>query len=167
MRAIFATLVLIAIVALTACGGSSGGSSASQASFTPSTQTFASTQAPAPPPSPSPVASDPAVTVCQDFSGIEAQLTADLNADSNDPSSLSVNPTLDGYANDLSHWSYVVNQAVDNGTTTAGVGFANDLGDAGIATVQVAEPLPGVTPDVESAITDVDAVEGDCSALSG
>jgi hypothetical protein len=49
----------------------------------------------------------------------------------------------------------------------ATVQVANDLSDAGIAVVQVAEPLPDVTPDVQSAIADVEAVQGDCAALTG
>lgn len=109
---------------------------------------------------------DPAVTVCKEFGAIYSNVTAHLNTDANDPSALSPDSTLNQYADDMSHWSYVVNQAVDNGTTSDSVQLANDLGDAGIATVQVAEPLSGVTPDVESAIQDVDAVQGDCSGLS-
>jgi hypothetical protein len=118
-------------------------------------------------PSPSPSPQDPAVAICQQFSAIYGNMSSILNADAADPSALTVNNTLDGYASKMSHWTYVVNQAVDNGTTTAGVRFANDLGNAGIATVQVAEPLPGGTPDVQSATDDVDQVQSDCAGLTG
>jgi hypothetical protein len=126
-------------------------------------------QATPPPAQPSAASAplDAAVTVCQEFNGIYSNLSADLKADANDPSALSPDSNLNNYADNMLHWSYVVNQAVDNGTTSATVQFANDLGDAGVATVQVAEPLPGVTPDVESAIVDVDAVQRGCSALAG
>jgi hypothetical protein len=67
----------------------------------------------------------------------------------------------------MAHWSYVVGQAISAGTTSAGAQFANDLADAGTATVQVAEPLPDVTPDVQSAILVVDIIHGYCSGLAG
>ena len=171
MRAVMAagSALIRAVLALAACGSSvttaaSRVSTASSASASAPPSQAQPSAASAPPSSGPP---DPAVTVCQKFNAIYPKLIADLNADANDPSALSPNDTLDSYANDLSHWTYVVNQAVDNGTTSATVQFANDLGDAGIATVQVAEPLPGVTPDVQSAIADVDAVQSECSALTG
>jgi hypothetical protein len=67
----------------------------------------------------------------------------------------------------MSRWSYVVDQAVNNGTASATVQFSNDLAGTGIATVLAAGSLPGVAPDVQSAITDVDTVQGDCCALTG
>ena len=65
----------------------------------------------------------------------------------------------------MSHWSYVVNQAVDNGTTSASVALANDLGDSGIATVQAGvagETDPGAA---SSALSNVQSVQSDCSGL--
>lgn len=117
---------------------------------------------------PSAVASgapDPAVTVCRKFNGIYPDLSAKLQADAGDPGALSADSALNKYADDMSHWSYTVTQGVDNGTTSASVQLANEFGDAGIATVQVAEPLTGVTPDVQTAIDDVNAVQEDCSTL--
>jgi hypothetical protein len=71
------------------------------------------------------------------------------------------------YADRMAHWSYVISQAVIVGTTAAPEQFANDLGDAGIAAVQVAEPLGhGVIPDVQKAINNVNAVETDCASLT-
>jgi hypothetical protein len=127
----------------------------------------------APSSSPSSSMTDPAVTVCQDFAGIESTLTADLNVVEANPSAGATGPnsitplgnTLNTYGDDMAHWSYVVNQAVDNGTTSASVALANDLGDAGVATVQAGvagETAPGAAG---SALSDVQSVESDCSGL--
>lgn len=110
---------------------------------------------------------DPAVTACQSFSNIYPDLSNRLSADEADPSGLSSDSTLRKYASDMSHWSYTVNQAVDNGTTTASADLANEFGDAGVATEEVADPLSGSAPDVESAADDVDALNADCSTLQG
>lgn len=77
-----------------------------------------------------------------------------------------MNSQLNRYGDKMAHWAYVISTAVDNGTTSANVSMANDMSDASIAMVQVAEPLPGVTPDVQTAIGDVDAVQADCSGLT-
>jgi hypothetical protein len=112
---------------------------------------------------------DPAVTVCQKFSAIYGSMFSILNGDSvTSPSALRPDPRLNGFADNMAHWSYVVYQAIQNGTTSASVQLANDLGDAGIAVVQVAEPLGhGVSPNVEKAINKIDAVQSDCSGLGG
>ena len=110
---------------------------------------------------------DPVVTVCQQFDGIYPKVSAILNADANDPSALTVNSQLNRYGDKMAHWAYVISTAVDNGTTSADVSMANDMGDAGIAVVQVAEPLPGVTHGAQTAIGDVDSVQADCSGLTG
>jgi hypothetical protein len=121
----------------------------------------------------SPSTTDPAITVCQDFADIESTLTADLNTVEANPSAGATGPnsitplgnTLNKYGDDMSHWSYVVNQAVDNGTTSASVALANDLGDAGIATVQAGvagETDPGAA---SSALSNVQSVQSDCSGL--
>lgn len=127
----------------------------------------------APSSSPSSSTLDPAVTVCQDFAGIESTLTADLNAVEANPSAGATGPnsitplgnTLNKYGDDIAHWSYVVNQAVDNGTTSASVALANDLGDTGLTTVQAGvagETDPGAAG---SALSDMQSVESDCSGL--
>jgi hypothetical protein len=127
----------------------------------------------APSSSPSSSITDPAVTVCQDFAGIDSKLTADLHAVEANPSAGATGPnsitplgnTLNKYGDDMSHWSYVVNQAVDDGTTSASVSLANDLGDAGLATVQAGvagETDPGAAG---SALSDMQSVESDCSGL--
>jgi hypothetical protein len=122
-------------------------------------------------PSTSPSQSDPAITVCQEFDSIYGQLSTDLNAVASAPSAISsqVSSTLNHDGDEMAHWSYVVNQAVDNGTTSASVQFANDLGDAGLATVQSAfTQSAAADPSViQSAITDVETVNTDCSALNG
>ena len=121
----------------------------------------------------SPSTTDPAITVCQDFAGIESTLTTDLNTVEANPSAGATGPnsitplgnTLNKYGDDMSHWSYVVNQAVDNGTTLASVALANDLGDAGIATVQAGvagETDPGAA---SSALSSVQSVQSDCSGV--
>jgi hypothetical protein len=118
-------------------------------------------------PAPAATTQDPAVTVCQQFAAIYSPLSSDLNSDANDPSALSPDSTLNQYGDQMAHWSYVVGQAISAGTTSAGAQFTNDLADAGTATVQVAEPLPGVTPDVQSAILVIDIINGYCSGLAG
>jgi hypothetical protein len=113
-------------------------------------------------------AQDPALQVCQGFTAIDGMLSAILNHDEENPSAVSPDGKLNGYADQMSHWSYVITQAVADGSTAASIQFANDLGDAGIATVQVAEPLGhGVTPDVHSAAQDVSGVQDDCTIFAG
>src|ERR1039458_4321906 len=144
------TVLIVATAAfVTACGTSTAQAPAAPAAA-PS-----SAAAPSAQPQP-PAAQGPAVTVCQKFAAIYNKLSSDLNSDTKDPSALTVDAALNRYADDMAHWSHVIDQAIGDGTTSASVQFSNDLGDAGVATVQVAEPLgPGVAPDVQSAIQDV------------
>ncbi len=159
-----AAAALAAVLTLAACGSTATTAASRASTSSPAPLSQAQPSAASQPSSGPP---DPAVTVCQKFNAIYHKLSADLNADAKDPSALSPNSTLGSYANDLSHWSIVVSRAVANGTTSATLLFAIHLGQAGLAVVGVAEPLPGVTPDVRSAIVHVNAVRSDCSALTG
>ena len=160
-----AATALAAVLTLAACGSTATTAASRASTSSPAPPSQAQPSAAAAPPSSGPP--DPAVTVCQKFSAIYPKLSAGLNADAKDPSALSPNSTLTSYANDLLHGGLAVDRAEANGTTSATFQFAIDLGKAGLAVVPVAEPLPGVTPDVRSAIAHVNAVHRDCAALAG
>jgi hypothetical protein len=80
----------------------------------------------------------------------------------------SENSKLVADAGKMAHWTYVMTQAVTNGTTNATVQFANDLGDAATAVTEAAFPASSLTtPDPIGALVDIARVSNDCSALTG
>ncbi len=78
----------------------------------------------------------------------------------------SVNWKLMGDGSKMAHWSYVITQAVMNGTTSTTVQFANDLGDASTDVDQSAGPATAISaPDPQTALNDIVAVGGDCADI--
>jgi hypothetical protein len=172
MTGIRSKIVITGVAALVLAGC---GSTAS--SFTPVSQTFVgSPSAAAAAGSPTAAAGspsappDPAVAVCQGFAAIYPYMKSQLLTEADNV----VNPVttdnwkLDGDADKMSHWSYVMTQAVMNGTTSATVQFANDLGDAGTEVAAASFPPTAIsTPDPITALVDIDRVQNDCSSLTG
>lgn len=118
----------------------------------------------------SPAAPDPAVAVCQGFAAIYPYMKSQLLKEAVNV----VNPVtsdnwkLDGDANKMAHWTYVMTQAINNGTSQAPIQFANDLGDASTDVGQSSFPPTAISaPDPLTALTDIDRVSNDCSALTG
>jgi len=117
-----------------------------------------------------PPPADPGIAVCQKFLTMAGQLTADLSVATTDPAAVTgnVRKRLKHDASLLTGWSYIVTQAVANGTSVAPIQLANHLSDAGIATIETAFiATTKVTSSVPLAIAAVGNVEGDCSSLTG
>jgi hypothetical protein len=111
------------------------------------------------------------VAVCQGFAAIYPFMNSRLLAEADvvNPAAMNL-PDWKLYADagKMSHWTYVMTQAVTNGTTNATVQFANDLGDAGTEVAAASQPPNALsTPDPLTALVDIDRVRNDCSSLTG
>ena len=110
------------------------------------------------------------MAICQQFNAIFPYMKSQLLTEAANV----VNPVtsdnwkLDGDANKMAHWTYVMTQAVTNGTTNATIQFANDLGDASTEVAQASFPPTAISsPDPLTALTDIYRVKNDCSSLTG
>jgi hypothetical protein len=111
---------------------------------------------------------DPAITACQGFRAMEnfivdqvsheiAYLTAPSPADQEE---------MIKDAAKLAHWSYLVTNAISNGTSQATVQFPDDLGEAGLQLVAVAYYMDGdPDADPQAAESAIIAVGQDCASL--
>ncbi len=110
---------------------------------------------------------DPAVAICHQFRSIEHYMVSQLVAEETSGTApTSVNWKLMGDGSKMAHWSYVITQAVMNGTTSMTVQFANDLGDASTDVDQSAGPATAISaPDPQTALNDIVAVGGDCANI--
>jgi len=68
-------------------------------------------------------------------------------------------------AGKLAHWSYLVTQAISNGTSQATVQLPDDLGEAGLAVTAAAFPPSQGEPDPQAALNAIIAVGQDCADL--